>query len=72
MAEIGQALTATAVGILVALPGVAAYNAFQRAIQVRLGVGDALGRLLVAHLDVEERGTKRLILVETVRASGAE
>jgi biopolymer transport protein ExbB len=72
MAEIGEALTATAVGILVALPAVAAYNAFQRAIQVRLGAGDALGRLLVAHLHVEERGAKRLSLVEPARASGAE
>jgi biopolymer transport protein ExbB len=72
MAEIGEALTATAVGILVALPAVAAYNAFQRAIQVRLGSGDALGRLLVARLHVEERGRGRVSLVETARASGAE
>lgn len=50
MAEIGEALVATAVGLLVALPAVAAYNAFQRAIQVRLSRGDALGRLLVARM----------------------
>jgi biopolymer transport protein ExbB len=72
MAEIGEALTATAVGILVALPAVAAYNAFQRAIQVRLGAGDALGRLVVAHLHVADHGTKRLGLAEPARASGAE
>jgi biopolymer transport protein ExbB len=71
MAEIGEALTATAVGILVALPAVAAYNAFQRAIQVRIGSGDALGRLLVAHLHVEERGRSRVSLVEAAQASGA-
>jgi biopolymer transport protein ExbB len=72
MAEIGEALVATAVGILVALPAVAAYNAFQRAIQVRLASGDALGRQLVAYLHVKERGGERLTLVETARAVGAE
>jgi biopolymer transport protein ExbB len=50
MAEIGEALVATAVGLLVALPAVAAFNTFQRAIAVRLSQGDALGRQLVAHL----------------------
>lgn len=50
MAEIGEALVATAVGLLVALPAVASYNAFQRAIAVRLSRGDALGREFVAHL----------------------
>jgi biopolymer transport protein ExbB len=50
MAEIGEALVATAVGLMVALPAVAAYNAFQRAIQVRLNRGDALGRVLIARL----------------------
>jgi biopolymer transport protein ExbB len=50
MAAIGEALIATAVGLLVALPAVAAYNAFQRLIQVRLQRGDALGRVVVAHL----------------------
>lgn len=52
MAQIGEALIATAVGLLVALPAVAAYNAFQRTIQVRLNRGDALGRELIAHLHV--------------------
>lgn len=50
MAQIGEALISTAVGLLVALPAVATYNAFQRAIQVRLQRADALGRELVAHL----------------------
>lgn len=49
MAEIGEALVATAVGLLVALPAVASYNAFQRAIHGRLARGDALGREVVAH-----------------------
>jgi biopolymer transport protein ExbB len=50
MAEIGEALVATAVGLIVALPAVAAYNSFQRAISVRLSHGEALGRELVARL----------------------
>ena len=48
MAEIGEALIATAVGLVVALPSVAAYNFFQRIITVRLSQGDALGRYLLA------------------------
>jgi biopolymer transport protein ExbB len=56
MAEIGEALIATAVGLLVALPAVAAYNAFQRTIQVRLNRGDALGRELVAQLHAVAHG----------------
>lgn len=59
MAEVGEALTATAVGLLVALPAVAAYNAFQRAIQVRLDRSDALGRELVAHLHSLSKGAER-------------
>lgn len=55
MAEIGEALVATAVGLLVALPAVAAFNVFQRAIVVRLSQGDALGREFVAHLHRSER-----------------
>lgn len=55
MAEIGEALVATAVGLLVALPAVASYNAFQRAISVRLSKGDALGREFVAHLHKSRR-----------------
>lgn len=50
MAEIGEALIATAVGLLVALPAVAAYNAFQRGIQIRQNRAEALGREWVAHL----------------------
>ena len=56
MTEIGEALIATAVGLLVALPAVAAYNAFQRAISVRLSRGDALGRELIAHLHALSQG----------------
>ena len=50
MAEVGEALVATAVGILVAIPAVAAFNAFQRVIKARLSRADALARELLAQL----------------------
>jgi biopolymer transport protein ExbB len=50
LAEIGEALIATAVGILVALPAIAFFNLFQRAIKVRLGQSEALGREVLAFL----------------------
>jgi len=50
LAEIGEALIATAVGILVALPAIAFFNLFQRAIKARLGQSDALGREVLAYL----------------------
>jgi biopolymer transport protein ExbB/TolQ len=51
MGGIAQALVATAVGLAVALPAVAAYNLFQRVIQARLSRADALGRHVLAHLE---------------------
>ncbi len=50
LAEIGEALVATAVGIVVALPAIACFNAFQRIIRGRLGQSDALGREVLAYL----------------------
>ncbi len=50
MAEIGEALVATAIGLLVALPAVAAYNLFQRVIKGRLVYADAMGRDLLSYL----------------------
>jgi len=43
MADVGEALVATAIGILVAIPAVAAFNYFQRMIKARLARGGALG-----------------------------
>ncbi len=48
MAEIGEALIATAVGLLVALPAVAAFNAFQRVIRARVAHGEVLSREVLA------------------------
>lgn len=50
MREIGEALVATAVGLLVALPAVVFFNLFQRVIRARLSRAEALGSEIVAHL----------------------
>jgi len=49
MAGIAEALVATAVGLMVALPAVAIFNYFQRTIRSRLAASDALSRVLLAH-----------------------
>ena len=49
MSQIGEALIATAVGLLVALPSVASYNLFQRLITARLGRADALAHDVLAY-----------------------
>jgi biopolymer transport protein ExbB len=49
MAQIGEALVATAIGLLVALPAVAFHNLFLRIIHARLGRADALGRDVLAY-----------------------
>ena len=48
MAEIGEALVATAVGIMVALPAVAFFNLYHRVIHARLGRAEALGSEILA------------------------
>jgi biopolymer transport protein ExbB len=50
MADIGEALVATAIGIMVAIPAVAAFNYFQRVIKTRVGRGSALGSHVVSYL----------------------
>jgi biopolymer transport protein ExbB len=55
MAEIGEALVATAIGILVALPAIAFFNLFHRTIKARLGHGDVLSHEVLAYLKSEKR-----------------
>lgn len=55
MAEIGEALTATAVGLLVALPAVALFNFFQRQIAGRVARAEALGREMLSFVKDERR-----------------
>jgi biopolymer transport protein ExbB len=50
MGRISEALVATAIGILIAIPAVAAFNGFQRVVKGTLANTDALGHLLLAHL----------------------
>jgi biopolymer transport protein ExbB len=53
MANVGEALVATAIGILVALPAIAFYNAFQRIIRARLARAQAFGHEVLALLKAE-------------------
>lgn len=55
MAEIGEALTATAIGLLVALPAVALFNFFQRRIAERIARAEALGREMLSFVKDERR-----------------
>jgi biopolymer transport protein ExbB len=50
MTNIAEALVATAVGLLVAIPAVAAFNLFQRIVKTTLANTDALAHVLLAHL----------------------
>ena len=50
MSNIAEALVATAVGLIVAIPAVAAFNIFQRVVKTTLSNTDALGHVLLAHL----------------------
>jgi biopolymer transport protein ExbB len=50
MARISEALVATAIGILIAIPAVAAFNAFQRVVRTTVANTEALGHVLLAHL----------------------
>jgi len=57
MAEIGEALVATVVGLLVALPAIALFNLFQRTIRARLSRADALSGEVLAHLNSRAAGS---------------
>jgi biopolymer transport protein ExbB len=53
MTSIAEALVATAIGLIVAIPAVAAYNTFQRLIKSTLANTEVLTRILLAHLKAE-------------------
>lgn len=55
MAEIGESLTATAIGLFVALPAVAVFNFFQRQIAARIARAEALGREMLSFVKDERR-----------------
>jgi biopolymer transport protein ExbB len=50
MSEIGEALIATAIGLVVALPAIAAFNLFRGVVQTRLVRADALRRCVLGYL----------------------
>ena len=50
MSEIGEALVSTAIGLLVALPAVAAFNLFQRLIRTRMARATALSHEILAFM----------------------
>lgn len=55
MAGIAEALIATAVGLLVAIPAVVAYNAFKGTVKTRVTDTEALARVLLAQLKSVEK-----------------
>lgn len=50
MAGVAEALVATAVGLLVAVPAVVAFNAFKRRVRLAVNNAQLLSRVLLAHL----------------------
>jgi biopolymer transport protein ExbB len=57
MSGISEALISTAVGLLVALPAVAAFNYFQRVLKRRAIAAEGLGSELIAHLESPAQNT---------------
>jgi biopolymer transport protein ExbB len=50
MTEVGEALVATAIGIMVAIPAIAVFNGYQRVIKTRIARAESLGREVLAYL----------------------
>ena len=59
MRGVSEALVATAVGLLIAIPAVAAYNYFQSRIKKSLASADRLSRLLLAYSGKKKRAVAR-------------
>jgi biopolymer transport protein ExbB len=53
MAGIAEALVATAVGLLVALPAVATYNVLMRHVETAMASAGTLGHRILAHVKSE-------------------
>ena len=54
MGTIAEALVATAIGLFVAIPAVAAFNFFQRKVRSIVSSGDTLSHVVLAHLKTKE------------------
>ncbi|HMJ13649.1 MAG TPA: MotA/TolQ/ExbB proton channel family protein [Polyangiaceae bacterium] len=59
MGTIAEALVATAVGLIVAIPAVAVYNYFQGRVGAALADAETLGHVLLAHLRAEPEPAAR-------------
>jgi biopolymer transport protein ExbB len=59
MSSIAEALVATAIGILVAIPAVISYNFFNRAIKKKMANADTTARIILSHID--SKGTRHLL-----------
>lgn len=59
MADLSEALVATAAGLLVAIPAVVIYNVFLRMVQRRLSAATVLGGLYLSWLQGRSGGEKR-------------
>lgn len=57
MGAIAEALVATAIGLIVAIPAVAAFNAFQRRIKGILGNAEALRHIVLSYVKAEPRSS---------------
>jgi biopolymer transport protein ExbB len=55
MASIAEALVATAIGLLVAIPAVVLFNAFQGLLEAALSGSETLGHVLLTHIDRPRR-----------------
>lgn len=55
MGAIAEALVATAIGLVVAIPAVAAFNAFQRKIKGILGNAEALRHIVLSYVKASPR-----------------
>lgn len=55
MAGISEALVATAVGLLVAIPAVIAFNGFQRSVKRHLNNAQAVMRMLLSHRSADHK-----------------
>jgi biopolymer transport protein ExbB len=56
MGAIAEALVATAIGLIVAIPAVAAFNAFQRRIKGILGNAEALRHIVLSYVKASPQG----------------
>jgi biopolymer transport protein ExbB len=74
MSNIAEALVATAVGLLVAIPAVFSFNAFQRQVKSTVANTEALAHVLLAHLKAKPEaagGIGRSIEEVVERGGGA-